>query len=961
MRYLPMLCFALLVGCEQTSSSDGDGGSDGGPDARGLLEDVGIAPDDGVATDDDAAAADSGLPPLDANIELQPLSLNSIIPNRGPALGATAVRIIGSGFNDTTVFLFGGTPCTEIEIESRNHARCVTPAGAAGVVELAVRQTVLGVVGEEERAAMLADAFTYFDAVTLVSVAPERSPLRGGVELVLTGTGFLEGSAVAVDGVRASDVVLQPNGSITALAPPGDPGPADVTVANVNGTATLQGAIFYYEPLDVAAVEPPVGPLAGGVRAILRGEGLTAASRVMFGERGAEVQGANDDRTELEVLVPQGMGVGAVDVSVGNDNGDFVLANGFVYFDEDADDFAVVGIAPASGPVDGGQDMFVAGGGFTAQTTVSLGGAQIACERVDAHQLRCTPPPHEAGTVDVVVSEAGQDVEVDGGYTYFQTLELIAVLPDRGSVAGGTVVTVAGSGFVPEMDLELGGVVLEDVEFVDERTLVAITPPSTAGPVDVRLSTEFSRAVIRGGFTYFDPVTRFGGLWGDRIDGAVNVTVLNGGSGQPEPEAVVHAITEDRATELDGLTNAQGQVTLSQPGLRGPLNVTAAKDGFEATTIEDVEVENVTIYLQPNEAEGDPPPGVPAAILRGEVSGLDLLPKPVNERYINIIVVETSHPGPNNRSRLPPPGPGGLLREDGPYEIIARPGELAVIATAGEMDKELLRQFEMGQIGYWDMRLNLRPLSMGMRRFISASPGQEIDDLDIVLDHPMDFVIPVDLDNPPRGGEGGPEFYAVLPRLHLGAEGYWEIDTQAVSVEPNLVLRSMPQLDGWAPDITYYLLGIAFSATADNTPMTITVEETRDVDAGVFVTPMVGAPFHIDPGAGGGDRLRDDRIMTWGVYDGIDGPIAPPSANLVQIQEPALGPPKPLWFYVTPSLVTEFELPVLPLNPLGQGIMFLNVIPFIVDGEFDFEEFTYDDLANFRWKSWGVSSTTFSE
>lgn len=958
-RSIPFMVLLVSLGCDPKTSSDpDDGGSDAGADGRVVTD---AAPIGDVDPTPDAAGGsdDVFIPDPDGGAALEPLSLNSLIPNRGLASGGTAVRIIGTGFNAGTVFLFGGTPCTEIEIESQHHARCVTPQGMPGAVVVGVDQTVVGIAGEEVRRAMLADAFTYFERVTLTSVTPERSPLRGGVELIMTGVGFVEGSVVLVDGNRAQDIVLQPNGTITALAPAGEPGPANVSVGNINGIAELQGAIFYYEPLDVTAVDPPIGPLGGGLRAILRGEGMPAATRVTFGGRGSEVQGANEDRTELEVLVPRGEAVGPVDVRVGNDNGEVTVEGGFVYFDEEAEDFAVAGIAPASGPVEGGNDLFVAGAGFTAATTVSLEGRQIDCALIDAHQLRCTPPPHEAATVDVVVTSAGQDIDVQGGYTYFQTLELIAVIPDRGSVAGGTVLQVSGTGFVPGVALDLGGQLIEEVEFIDETTLLAVTPASTPGPVDVRLSTEFSRAVIAGGFTYFDPVTRFGGVWGDRIEGAVNVTVLNASTGQPEPEAVVYAITEDEEIELQGLSNARGQLTLSQRGLRGPLSVTAAKDGFEATTIENVRVENITIYLRPNESDGEPPPGVPAAILSGEVTGLDLLPKPVNERYINIIVVETSHPGPNNRSRLPPPGPGGLLREDGPYTIIARPGELAIIATAGEMDKEILRSFELGEIGYWDMRLNLRPLSMGMRRFISASPGQEIEGMDVVLDHPMDFVIPVDLDNPPRGAEGGPEFYAVLPRLHLGAEGYWELDTQAISVEPSLVLRAMPQLDGWAPDLTYYLLGVAFSATADNTPMTITVEETRDVDAGVFVTPFVGAPFHIDPAPGG--NLNDDRIVTWGVYDGIDGPIAPPSANLVQIEEPALGPPKPLWFYVTPSLVTSFEFPVLPLNPLGDGVMFLNIFPFIIDGEFDFEEFTYDDLGSFRWKSWGIAATTFSE
>ncbi|MEZ4468257.1 MAG: IPT/TIG domain-containing protein [bacterium] len=48
--------------------------------------------------------------------------------------------------------------------------------------------------------------------------------------------------------------------------------------------------------------------------------------------------------------------------------------------------------------------------------------------------------------------------------TYFETLELIAVQPDRGAVAGGTVVTLSGLGFVDGMQVRLG-----DLGFLDVK------------------------------------------------------------------------------------------------------------------------------------------------------------------------------------------------------------------------------------------------------------------------------------------------------------------------------------------------------------------------------------------------------------------------------------------------------------------------------------------------------------
>ena len=121
----------------------------------------------------------------------------------------------------------------------------------------------------------------------------------------------------------------------------------------------------------------------------------------------------------------------------------------------------------------------------------------------------------------------------------------------------------------------------------------------------------------------------------------------------------------------------------------------------------------------------------------------------------------------------------------------------------------------------------------------------------------------------------------------------------------------------------------------------------------------MGTPFFINPVVGG--TLGLDRHVVWGVDDGFDGPIVQPSGNLVRISEPALGPPKPLWFYVTPSLVTEFDFPVLPQDAgsagLGAGLMFLEISPFIARGAFNYEDFTYDDLVD--WKAWSVGTTTF--
>ena len=145
----------------------------------------------------------------------------------------------------------------------------------------------------------------------------------------------------------------------------------------------------------------------------------------------------------------------------------------------------------------------------------------------------------------------------------------------------------------------------------------------------------------------------------------------------------------------------------------------------------------------------------------------------------------------------------------------------------------------------------------------------------------------------------------------------------------------------------------------------VALAATRNIEGGLFIGPFVGTTTILQPQENA--ALAAGREVSWSVHPGIespDFPIAPPSANVVLIEEPALGPPKPLWRYVTPSEVTQFVFPELPEAAgeagLGQGQMFLTIQPFIIEGQnFDFEDFTYDALNMGRWKSWSTNTTTF--
>ena len=76
----------------------------------------------------------------------------------------------------------------------------------------------------------------------------------------------------------------------------------------------------------------------------------------------------------------------------------------------------------------------------------------------------------------VDVSQGAESTSVPGGYTYYQRLELVAVLPEQGSVSGSTQITLTGAGFGPGVRVYLGEQQLEDAQVLNDSTILATSP-----------------------------------------------------------------------------------------------------------------------------------------------------------------------------------------------------------------------------------------------------------------------------------------------------------------------------------------------------------------------------------------------------------------------------------------------------------------------------------------------------
>ncbi len=151
---------------------------------------------------------------------------------------------------------------------------------------------------------------------------PPFGTTTGGDTIQITGSGFVNGLTVTIDG-RAAAVATVTASVITAATPNGLVGVFDIIVRNPDGeTATLTGAFQYIAPPAVVQVMATTGPtagdnmvpIAGGQTVRLAGSGFAAGIQVAV-EGQAVVPTIIDDATATFVA-PAVANEGGADITV---------------------------------------------------------------------------------------------------------------------------------------------------------------------------------------------------------------------------------------------------------------------------------------------------------------------------------------------------------------------------------------------------------------------------------------------------------------------------------------------------------------------------------------------------------------------------------------------------------------------------------------------------------------------
>lgn len=147
----------------------------------------------------------------------------------------------------------------------------------------------------------------------------------------------------------------------------------------------------------------------------------------------------------------------------------------------------VTAVSPSIGSSAGGTPITITGTNFVSGATVTVGGASATnVTWINATTITATTPSGSIGARDVVVTNPTSETGTGAGlFTYATPPTVTAIAPATGPTAGGTPVTITGTGFVNGATVTIGGASATTVAFVSSATLTAVTPAGAAGAAHV--------------------------------------------------------------------------------------------------------------------------------------------------------------------------------------------------------------------------------------------------------------------------------------------------------------------------------------------------------------------------------------------------------------------------------------------------------------------------------------------
>ncbi|XP_076824499.1 fibrocystin-L-like isoform X2 [Clavelina lepadiformis] len=440
-------------------------------------------------------------------------TITSISSNLFTVDGGTEVTIIGSGFGITAGQVLIGDVAATVSSWSDTSINIMTPSLAAGTYYLKV------VVGEDGCAGF-PQSVTYEFSIS--SITPDKGSLAGGTTVTLTGSGFTNDTAVRIGDVTCGDVIVTSDNSLLTCVT--EPGGATHLVSNT-GTHPTYGLGYGWNP---STVNMKVGDLLSvhwsisawldksviglystdsAMNNTYDGEGFQAPVfregkyQYRFNKVGKfHFSSGCIDSPQCQVYMRLAVEVtdatnkfGSVSATLGNLE---ITCDTCLYTFDTAETPIVTNISPNTGTT--ATTIAIQGTGFSTPTTVKVGGKTCEVTGTTTTAITCQILASEELAVGIYHPVV---VNVDGNgdallqmqskikRSFALTPLITGVSPNMGSLAGGTKITIQGSGFTTQSEVKIAEQKLCDVieEESTYTSLVCVTQESTAisGNIDV--------------------------------------------------------------------------------------------------------------------------------------------------------------------------------------------------------------------------------------------------------------------------------------------------------------------------------------------------------------------------------------------------------------------------------------------------------------------------------------------
>lgn len=360
----------------------------------------------------------------------------------GKCTAAPQVSFLPSGFGDKSASVLSYS-------EDGSQVVVITPMISANPV---LTDVVAGVrVTNATGSATLDDSFTFLSEAgdpQIFSVSPNKGSARGGDTVVIYGKYFIEPVQVqfSVGGLAQVVSVSLDKTEIAVKTPPASVAPIEedifssVRVISQWGTGrerefTLANAYLYIadEPTpELFALSPNSGPVDGGTKVTITGQGFQSPVQVYFGERQAQVITSNffqvvclaPSITPSQPGTPTNVAVTVLNVTTGKRSNGLQFRYGEAMF--------LSAISPNHGPADAETTVTIYGQGFVGPVEVltSIGGQEIQASigSVSGTEIiaKIQPLPADRRTCGVVqasvkVTNLNSNISASGLNFYYES------------------------------------------------------------------------------------------------------------------------------------------------------------------------------------------------------------------------------------------------------------------------------------------------------------------------------------------------------------------------------------------------------------------------------------------------------------------------------------------------------------------------------------------------------------